>query len=126
MLKIKSVSKRNPQDIGAPNKFYASPVYDGRVDLNELAWFAAKQSTVSRADCYAVLISLVDLVTYQLSQGKIVELGELGNFRLSVSSEGQDLAEELTASAIKRAKVLFSPGAEIKAMLKSAKFKKVA
>lgn len=125
MLKVKSISKRNPQDPDAPNKFYASPVYDGRVDLNELAWFAAKQSTVSRADCYAVLISLVDLVTYQLSQGKIVQLGELGNFRLSVSSEGRDLEEELTTSAIKRAKVLFSPGAEIRAMLKSATFKKV-
>jgi nucleoid DNA-binding protein len=68
----------------------------------------------------------VDLVTYQLSQGKIVQLGELGNFRLSVSSEGRDLEEELTTSAIRRAKVLFSPGAEIRAMLKSATFKKVA
>ena len=124
-MKFKSITKRNPQDMEAPNKFYASPVYDGRVDLDELAWFAAKQSTVSKADCYAVLIALVDLVTYHLSQGKIVQLGELGNFRMSVSSEGQDLEENLTTSAIKRAKVLFSPGAEIRAMLKTATFKKV-
>ncbi|HLV40546.1 HU family DNA-binding protein [Xanthomarina sp.] len=125
MVQIKTIAKRNPQDLQAPEKFYAQPVYSGSVDLNELAYFASKQSTVSKADCYAVIISLLELVTYNLSEGKIVRMGDLGIFRVSVSSQGQDLAEDLTVSAIKKAKILFSPGADLNAMLKSLKYSKV-
>ena len=126
MVKFKPVVKRNPQDTEAPNKFYAQAVADGYVDLNELAHFASKQSTVSKADCYAVLISLLELVVYHLDQGKIVRLGELVSFRMSVSSEGQDLADDLTSSAIKKAKIIFSPGMDLKGMLKTVRFTKVS
>jgi len=125
MLQFKAVTKKNPQDLLAPEKYYAQPVYSGSVDLDELALFASKQSTVSRADCYAVILSLLDLVTHNLSKGRIVRMGHLGNFRVSVSSEGQDMADELTVSAIKKAKIIFSPGADLNAMLKSLKYSRV-
>ncbi|WP_040491603.1 HU family DNA-binding protein [Xanthomarina gelatinilytica] len=125
MVKIKSITKRNPQDLLAPERYYAQAVYSGSVDLNELAYFASKQSTVSKADCYAVIISLLELITYNLSEGKIVRMGDLGNFRVSVSSVGQDLEEDLTTAAVKKAKILFSPGADLNAMLKSLKYSKV-
>lgn len=125
MVNIKSISKKNPQDLLAPEKFYAQAVYSGEVDLNELAYFAAKQSTVSKADCYAVLISLLEMIVYHLGEGKIVRMGDLGSFRVSVSSEGQELAEDLTVSAIKKAKIIFSPGADLTGMLKSLKYSKV-
>lgn len=126
MIKFRSVVKRNLQDTEGPDKFYAQAVSDGRVDLDELAHFASRQSTVSKADCYAVLISLLELVVYHLEHGKIVKLGELGSFRMSVSSEGQEVADELTASAIKKAKIIFSPGTDLKEMLKTAKFSKIS
>ncbi|MEZ4856628.1 MAG: DNA-binding protein [Gelidibacter sp.] len=126
MVKFKAIGKKNPQDLLAPEKFYAQAINAGRVDLNELAHFASKQSTVSKADCYAVLISLVELVTYHLGEGKIVDLGALGSFRMSLSSEGQTLSDDFTASAIKKAKILFSPGADLKSMLKSVKYTKVS
>lgn len=126
MVKFKTISRKNPQDLLAPEKFYAQAVNDGRIDLRELALFASKQSTVSRADCHAVLIALVELVTHHLAEGRIVELGELGSFRMSLSSSGLDQSEDLTASAIKKAKILFSPGADLKSMLKTIKYTKVS
>ncbi|MGJ5640605.1 HU family DNA-binding protein [Formosa sp. S-31] len=126
MVKFKTIGKKNPQDLLAQEKFYAQAVSDGRLDLKALAQLAARQSTVSRADCYAVLISLSELVTYHLADGKIVDLGDLGSFRMSLSSEGVETSEELSASAIKKAKILFSPGSDLKAMLKTVKYTKVS
>ena len=125
MVRYKTIGKKNPQDLLAPEKFYAQIIADGRIDLKALAFFVSKQSTVSRADCYAVLISLVEWITFHLSEGKIVDLGDLGSFRLSLSSTGQELAEDFNASAIKKAKIIFSPGADLKSMLNTIKYTKV-
>jgi len=44
----------------------------------------------------------------------VVQLGELGNFRLSLSSEGVANEEEMTADKIKGARIIFTPGAALR------------
>ncbi len=64
------------------------------------------------------------VVPDQLAEGKIVELGDFGTFRVGISSEGADLAEGVTARSITDVRVLFTPGKRFKQALDTAEFQK--
>jgi predicted histone-like DNA-binding protein len=66
-------------------------------------------STVSSVDTAAVLEAFLNVVPDKLVEGNIVELGDFGTFRVSVSSEGQQKAEDVTARNITDVRVLFIP-----------------
>jgi predicted histone-like DNA-binding protein len=67
---------------------------------------------------------LVDVSIDSLSNGTVVRLGDLGSLRMSLSSEGRETAKDVTASAIKKSSVIFTPGIRIKEMLKGVKYQK--
>jgi len=48
----------------------------------------------------------------------------LGSLRISLSSEGKDKADDVSASAIKGTNVIFTPGPRIKDMLNTVKYQK--
>ena len=123
-VKLKSVQKVNPQNVEAPQKYYAQAVSTGRSDMNRLARLIAMQCTVNRADCLAVLSALQDNVIMELEDGKIVELGELGVFQIGVKSIGHELALEVSSHSVKKAKLNFRPGTELKKMINNLKFRK--
>ncbi|MCD5968510.1 HU family DNA-binding protein [Riemerella anatipestifer] len=124
-IKYKTIQKAQPGVAGGGDKkFYASPVYQGEKTLEGLTKDIEKISTVSGADIRAVLYALVDVMQTSLSEGRIVRLGELGSMRVSLSSEGKAKEEEVTSVAIKSAKVLFTPGSDLKKMLQTLKFEK--
>ena len=123
-IKFKTIEKVNPRDLTAPKKHYASVVAEGSTDLEDLAELVATQCTVSPADCYAVLIALESNIIRELKNGRIVHLGKLGSYRISVSSEGKDTSDEVVRTSIKKAKVLFSPGLGFREMLKNLNYKK--
>jgi len=81
-----------------------------------------KTCTVNGVDIRAVLYALVDEAVDDLSEGRIVRLGDLGSLRITLSSEGKATADELTADAIKDAGVIFTPDPKLKTMLADAKF----
>jgi nucleoid DNA-binding protein len=60
-----------------------------------------------------------------LADGQAVRLGELGSLRVNISSEGKATEKEVTAAAIRGAKVVFSPGADLKTMLATLKYEKI-
>ena len=109
---------------GGEKKFYASAVMAGELSLAELTKAIEKISTVSGADIRAVLYALVDVAIDNLAKGTIVRLGDLGSLRVSLSSEGQDTADDVTAATVKNTKVIFTPGTRIKEMLDTTKFQK--
>jgi predicted histone-like DNA-binding protein len=123
-VKIKAVSRRNPQDMAAPEKFYAKAIADGEIDLDHLAQLISDQNTVTEADCYAVLISLEKNIITELGQGRIVKLGRLGTFQVGVSSDGFATTDEVTGNAITRARINFRPGKRMRSFLKDVSFKK--
>lgn len=124
-IKFKAIQKGQPGVSGGGNKkYYASAVTDGIVDLDDLTNLIEKISTVSGADIRAVLYAMVDVMVDNLEDSRIVRLGDLGSLRTSISSEGCDTEDEVSASIIKSARVIFNPGTKIKKMLKSADYSK--
>ena len=125
-VKFKVVSRRNPQDIAAPEKFYANAIGDGETDLDVLARAISIQCTVTEADCYAVLVSLESNIINELEQGRIVKLGRVGSFQVGISSEGKVTAEEVNSNAIIKNRIRFRPGKRLRSFLKDVTYKKVS
>lgn len=124
-VKFKSILKAQPGVVGGGNKkFYANPVYTGEITLEQLTEKIEKISTVSGADIRAVLYALVDVIPSELANSQIVRVGDLGSFRISLSSEGVEKEDNVTTNVIKSTKIIFTPGEKLKTMQDTLKFEK--
>jgi len=123
MVKVKPLPRKNPQDNTAPERYYAHAVADGFVDLERLAYMVSNQCTVREADCLAVLNALQHNVMDELSQGRVVQLGNLGNFQVGVRSNPSDTLEEVSATNVRSAHINFRPGKRIRRMLSGLDYK---
>ncbi|MCR9182119.1 MAG: HU family DNA-binding protein [Flavobacteriaceae bacterium] len=125
MIKFRTLSRKNPQDLEAQEKFYAIPVHGNVIELEKLAKRAAAKSSLTKGDCYNVIDNFMDSIMEYLEEGQRVQLGGVGTFRISLKSEGAETPEELTSANIKRSRIVFTPGVELKRMLRDVKYKKV-
>jgi predicted histone-like DNA-binding protein len=123
-VKFNVLPRRNPQDTLAPEKFYAAAIGDGETDLDTLAEMIAYQCTVTKPDCYAVLMALEHNIISELRQGRIVKIGSLGNFQVGISSLGMEFPEDVSANAIIGNRILFRPGKQLRTLLKSITYRK--
>ena len=124
-ITYKTLPRKNPRDLAAPEKYYAAVVANGSVDFETLAEMISEQCTVTETDCLAVLNVLEQNIVRELKQGRIVRLGKLGNFQVSLSSLGFNAIEEVTASAVKKARILFRPSKKMRNLLSNLSFQKV-
>ena len=125
-IKYNIIERKNILKPSEPAKFYASAKADGEISFKALAKeIAAAGSTVSDSDMLAVLNNLNKLLIKHLSEGKIVRFGDFGSFQVSVSSTGAETEAKFSSSNITGNKIQFRPGAELKAMLATAKYEKL-
>ena len=125
-IKFKPQSRKNPQDMTAPEKFYAAAISNGETDMESLAEMIAYQSTLTDTDCYAVLRSLEHNIISELNNGRIVKLGSLGNFQVSISSEGQPSPDQVTAADVTKSRIIFRPGKKLRKLLGNLSFHKAS
>jgi predicted histone-like DNA-binding protein len=125
-IKFKIIERGQPGVTGGgTKKYYAAVVNDGELTLDDVTRLIEKSCTVNGADIRAVLYALVESAIDNLAAGKIVRLGDLGSMRMSISSEGKEKESDVTASSIKDASIIFTPGPKLKTMLGSVKYQKV-
>lgn len=124
-VKYNVVERKNPQKPQEPAKFYANAKADGEISLKALAEeIAGGSTTVSDTDVLAVLNEMIKACTRHLSEGRVVKLGDLGNFQITLTSGGAETEEKFTASLIKGNKVQFRAGEALRKMLKIVKYEK--
>jgi len=123
-VKFSVVPRKDPRDQNSEAKYYASVKSNGRADTYAVAKSINSMSTVSSVDTAAVLEAFLNVVPDKLADGNIVELGDFGTFRVSVSSEGAAKAEDVTARNITDVRVLFTPGKRFKQVLDTVQFQK--
>ena len=124
-IRIKSVERPQPGvKGGGKRKHYAAPVHDREITIDGLTKAIEKTSTVNGADIRAVIYAMVEEAVLGLSEGRIIRLGDLGSLRITISSEGKDKAEDVTAASVKKAGVIFTPGSKLREMLDNAKYTK--
>ena len=123
-----SLAKMSPK-VGekADGKFYARAQVNSTTSLKQFSQLIASQTTVSRADVSAVLISSVENLVMELQRGNQVEFGDLGKFRLQLTSKGADKASDFNAAInITGVHIQFIPGEDLNAMFDKLEFNPVA
>ncbi len=124
-VKFSVTPRKDPRDQNSQPKYYATVRSNGRVDTHGIAKDINKMSTVSSVDTTAVLEAFMNVVPDQLADGKIVELGDFGTFRVSVSSEGAEQPDAVTTRSITDVRILFQPGKRFKKLINSTEFEKI-
>ena len=120
------VPRYNPTEKGTPPKYYAQAQARGSVTISEMAERIQSSCTVNKADVYAVLVALEDVIAEALQNGEIVRLGELCTLQVSLSGKGALTEDDFNESLIKRSKVNFRPGRVLSNALSSLQYSKVA
>jgi predicted histone-like DNA-binding protein len=123
-VKFVVVGRPNPRDPKAPKKYYAQAKSNGEISLRELSGQISKRSTLSSIDVMAVLEALLEVLPERIGEGDIVRLGDFGSFSLSISSEGAEKEENVTANSIVDYSLNFRPGKEIKKVLDTLTYEK--
>ena len=103
-----------PGEKDSEKKFYAVSKTNGTSSMKTLCKLISARSTVSSADVKAVLDNLNFILDMELRAGRIVQLGEFGNFRLSLSSNGASDKKSFSQADVKGARVIFTPGASLR------------
>ncbi|MBQ8521760.1 MAG: HU family DNA-binding protein [Bacteroides sp.] len=116
----------NPQDKEEEKKAYAKAQINGELTLKELSQEVATKCTVHRADVSAVLIATVESMLAALKAGKQVDFGELGKFRLQITSKGALSAEKFTSDNITGVNIQYVPGADLAQIFQGLEFNLVA
>ena len=117
----------NPVDETAAPKAYA------KAQMRELMTFtkfinhiASHNGVFSRGTVKGVLSDAVACLVEQLLEGKKIQLGELGNFWISLTSTGAETMENFSASNIKEVNIIFTPGEDFENLRSRAEFNLVA
>lgn len=107
------------------SRWYLTQSKSGTVKLGDIGARLEKSSSLSAGDINNVLTNLLDELPVYIGMGQTIQLGDFGTFRISVSSEGAETAEALTARNIKKAKLVFLPGTKLKQKLSTLSFEVV-
>ena len=117
----------NPQDETAAPKAYAKAQMRENLSFSKFVNHIASHNGVfSRGTVKGVLSDAVSCLVEQLLEGKKVQLGELGNFWISLGSTGADALEDFSASNIKEVNIIFTPGEDFENIRGRAEFNLVA
>ena len=124
-VKYSVIPRINPRDRESEPKFYAQARMSGEVSLREMCDRIQQSCTVTKADVHAVLVAMEDVFVDALKGGEIIRLGDLGTFRVSLSSKGSLTEKEYTSSLITKSRIIFRPGSVLSDALANLSFSKL-
>ena len=113
---------RNPK-YPNENYFHGAAIKTGELTMEKLAKRINNSTTVTQADCYAVLKSMKDHITEALSEGQVVVLDDLGRFQITLQGKcynAETMADEefSPSSYIKGHRIVFRPDSTLKKEIK--------
>jgi len=118
-LQFNVVERPNP--LTKEKKWYATPRLTGNRDLKSLSKDLAEVSSLSAGDVHNVIVNLIDQLPKWLMEGNSVKLDGFGSFRLSFTSIGEVLKEDVTAASIDDIHIIFDPDVAIKERVNKTK-----
>ena len=124
-VKYSVIPRINPRDRETEPKFYAQVHTSGDVSMREMCERIEQSCTVTKADVYAVLVAMENVIIDALKGGEIVRLGDLGTLRVSLSSKGALTEKEYNTSLITRKRILFRAGTVLSEAMANLTFMKL-
>lgn len=115
----------NPIDESKPAKAYAKAQVKEVMSFRDFVNHISEHGGYKRGQVKGVLSDMCSCLVEQLLEGKKVMLDELGNFWLSLSSEGAESCETFSAKNITGVNIIFTPGEDFGNLLSRATFNPV-
>ncbi len=116
-----------------PFKKDAQPLAYGKNQVREV-WSLEKFSkhiadhngVYSRGTVKGVISDMCECLVEQLLNGNKIKLGELGDFGISLKTEGAESKEKFTSTNITAVNIVFTPGDDFENLVDRAEFNQVA
>ncbi|MCD7721713.1 MAG: HU family DNA-binding protein [Prevotellaceae bacterium] len=100
--------------------YYATPKQNDRMELEKVLNHVVNATSLARGDAKNCIESFFEVVCEALSDGKLVDLGEMGSFKVIVPSKYMDTPEDVTVSkALNTPKIQFKAKKAMTAAAKS-------
>jgi Bacterial nucleoid DNA-binding protein len=110
----KKTQRRNPMDPSAPKKWYCVLRRVKKALTKDVAAAAAEKSMASPKEIELSIVNYFQIIVNLLKDGRSVEIENFGTFRLTVSVQGADTAEEFNANYINQANIRFIPSKSLR------------
>lgn len=111
------------QDI-AVQKYYATAVSRGVINMRMLAKDIVQRTSLTEGDVMATLISLAEAIEERLHQGYNVKLDRIGTFSLSATSDGYDNPNDCKPRNVKAKRICYLADIDLRKNLKYVKFER--
>lgn len=105
---------------------YAKPQVNEVMSFRKFVQHIADHGGYTRGKVKGVLSDMCTCLVEMLLEGKKVQLDELGDFWISLSSEGAETVEKFSSNNIKAVNIVFTPGIDFENLISKAEFETVA
>ncbi len=126
-LKYHLVERKDMRkDAASDAKLFYPQIRSGeKISFEKLCEAISGHTTASKGDVQIVISGLLYMLRMYLDLGLIVQVGELGNFRMSAGSTGVADKEDFKVSLFKKAKVVFTAGNLLRDVADKATFDEI-
>jgi predicted histone-like DNA-binding protein len=109
-----------------PTLIYGQIRKSDTIDFEAVCAEIALATSLTKGDVQNAITALIESLKGHLGLGQSVKLGDLGRFRMVAGSAGVTTAAEFTTGHFKRARVVFVPGPDLKALAKAATYERLS
>ena len=104
MLRYKLVQRKDMSKgaLEGSKLYYPQVINLGRVSFDSLCEEVAEQSSLTSGDIKNCMDRLVNCLVRHLKEGRSVDCGDLGSFRINIRSSGADTPETYDAATMMR------------------------
>lgn len=104
MLRYKLVQRKDMTNGALENAklYYPQVINQGRVSFDSLCEEVAEQSSLTSGDIKNCMDRLINCLVRHLKEGRSVDCGDLGSFRINIRSTGADTPEAYDAATMMR------------------------
>lgn len=104
MLRYKLVQRKDMSKGALENAklYYPQVINQGRVSFDSLCEEVAEQSSLTSGDIKNCMDRLINCLVRHLKEGRSVDCGDLGSFRINIRSTGADTLEAYDAATMMR------------------------
>lgn len=113
------ITKRANNIGNKEHNYILQAVNTGTIDLDLLSDYISSECTLTSVDVKAVLIALGKKLDYFLKDGKIVDLGDVGKFKMGFKGTAAEKPELLSVKKnIQKFHINYQPSIKLKRQLK--------
>lgn len=104
MLRYKLVQRKDMSKgaLEGSKLYYPQVINQGRVSFDSLCEEVAEQSSLTSGDIKNCMDRLINCLVRHLKEGRSVDCGDLGSFRINIRSTGSDTPEAYDAATMMR------------------------